>query len=81
MSDVTSTQAILNEGLFRPERVTRLMDKARKHEGIGLSNTDNMRLVAVLSTQLLSRQELSGPGLPALPPQPMAIFDFTTRSM
>lgn len=81
VSDVTSTQAILDEGLFRPERVTRLMDKARKHEGIGLSNTDNMRLVAVLSTQLLSRQELSGPGLPALPPQPMAVFDFTTRSM
>ena len=81
VSDVTSEAAIRDIGIFRPEVVTRLLLKARRQQGRGLSNTDNMRLVAVLSTQLLGRQFLGTYRQPAAPPAPMAVFDFTTRNM
>ncbi len=81
VDDVTSEKAITDTGVFRPGVVARLLSKARRQHGVGLSNTDNMRLVAVLSTQLLSSQVLGAHRLPPAPPAPMAVFDFTTRSM
>lgn len=81
VSDVTSEMAIRDVGIFRPEVVTRLLLKARRQQGRGLSNTDNMRLVAVLSTQLLGSQFLGTHRQPPAPPAPMAVFDFTTRNM
>lgn len=80
VNEVTSTEAITDAGVFRPDIVDRLLHKARRQNGMGLSNTDNMRLVAVLSTQLLSSHVMGGRRSPAAPPTPMAVFDFTTRS-
>ena len=77
IGDVTSEAAIARTGVFRWPLVDKLMQKGRRSHGIGLSNTDNMRLVAVLSTQLLSSQVL-GPW--QSPPAPMTVFDFSSRS-
>ena len=81
MDDVTSEAAIRDIGVFRSEIVGRLLLKARRQQGRGLSNTDNMRLVAVLSTQLLGSQFLGRHRQTPAPPEPMAVFDFTTRNM
>lgn len=75
MDDVVSRPALLRAGVFRPNVVERLIDKARRTGGIGLSNTDNMRLVAVLSTQLLSSLVVETRHRPSVPPAPMAVFD------
>lgn len=80
LDDVTSESAVTRAGVFRPAVVSRLLQKARRNQGKGLSNTDNMRLVAVVSTQLLSSQVLSTDRPPSLPPLPMTVFDFSTRS-
>ena len=77
IGDVTSEAAIARTGVFRWPLVDKLMQKGRRSHGIGLSNTDNMRLVAVLSTQLLSSQVL---GPRQSPPAPMTVFDFSSRS-
>lgn len=79
VDDVTSAEAVTRAGVFRPQMVDALMVKARRRRGRGLSNTDNMRLVAALSTQLLvsqaraSRQSLRSPADPT-------VLDFRTRS-
>ncbi len=80
LDDVTSESAVSRTGLFRPAVVARLLQKARRNRGRGLSNTDNMRLVAVVSTQLLSSQVSRTDRPSSAPPKPMAVFDFTTRS-
>jgi asparagine synthase (glutamine-hydrolysing) len=79
VGDVTSADAIEQAGVFRPEIVDRLLTKVRRNQGRGLSNTDNMRLVAVLSTQLLSGQIQQRYDAGA-PPVPCGVFDFRTRS-
>jgi len=74
--DVTSVSALEAAGVFRPELVQRLLEKARRTQGRGLGNTDNMRLVAVLSTQLLHSELLTGPAARATaPPEPLTVFD------
>ncbi|NYI75685.1 asparagine synthase (glutamine-hydrolyzing) [Nocardioides panzhihuensis] len=74
--DVTSGAALEAAGVFRPELVQRLLEKAGRTGGRGLGNTDNMRLVAVLSTQLLHSELLTGPVAgPTTPPEPLTVFD------
>ncbi|MER7303308.1 asparagine synthase (glutamine-hydrolyzing) [Nocardioides sp. NPDC127514] len=75
--DVTSGSALEAAGVFRPELVQRLLEKARRTDGRGLGNTDNMRLVAVLSTQLLHSELLAAPTSSAAPPAPLTVFDTT----
>ena len=53
---VLSEEAIRRAGVLAPEPVARLWKKARERAGRGLSNTDNMGLVAALSIQLLCEQ-------------------------
>ncbi len=72
VADVTSQPEIARVGIFRPEIVARLVAKARSSQGRALGNTDDMRLVAVLSTQLLA-QGFGGPS--PEPPQPMTVMD------
>ena len=58
-----TTEAHLKEvGLFTPAAVTSLMAKCRTVKGEGMSNTDNMRAVAVLSTLILHAQYIKGDG-------------------
>ncbi|MFE6510066.1 asparagine synthase (glutamine-hydrolyzing) [Nocardioides sp. NPDC057767] len=76
--DVTSGPALEAAGIFRPVLVQRLLEKARRTQGRGLGNTDNMRLVAVLSTQLLHSELLTGPTAgPATAPEPLTVFEPT----
>lgn len=76
--DVTSGPALESAGIFRPALVQRLLEKARRTHGLRLGNTDNMRLVAVLSTQLLHGELLTGAGGgSAAPPEPLTVVDRT----
>lgn len=76
---VTCPQAVARAGVFRPQMVDALMAKARRRRGRGLSNTDNMRLVAVLSTQLLVDQ-VRAAKQPLRSPEDPTVLDFRTRS-
>jgi asparagine synthase (glutamine-hydrolysing) len=53
LGDVTSPAAVRGAGVFDPERVEALLRKCAARAGTGMSNTDNMRAVAVISTQLV----------------------------
>jgi asparagine synthase (glutamine-hydrolysing) len=53
VDEVTSQRAIRATGVFEPARVAGLMAKAERTRGENMSNTDNMRILAVLSTQLV----------------------------
>jgi asparagine synthase (glutamine-hydrolysing) len=61
VSDALSETAIRQANVFDPAAVSRLRDKCRTQaEASGdLSNSDNMALVGVLSTQLLHQQFIS----------------------
>lgn len=73
---VTSPAAVSAAGQFKPAMIERLLAKCRSTGGRGLSNTDNMRLVSVLSIQLLHAQFIDhGYPFPPVPPSPMAVFD------
>lgn len=56
ISDVVSPRALGACGVFEPRQVERLFAKAAASGGRGMGNTDNMRVLAVLSTQLLHQQ-------------------------
>ncbi|MBZ9849976.1 asparagine synthase (glutamine-hydrolyzing) [Mesorhizobium sp. CA14] len=57
IGDALSETAVRAAGIFDPQSVTRLVGKCRARTGEGdMSNSDNMALVGVLSTQLLHQQ-------------------------
>jgi asparagine synthase (glutamine-hydrolysing) len=75
---VVSESSIRSAGIFEPKSVEGLFEKCAKVGGRGLSNTDNMRVVAILSTMLLYEQFIVGDGADGgseAPPLPMSIFD------
>lgn len=53
VDDLTSDRAVRDAGVFEPALVAGLMAKAARTHGENLSNTDNMRVLAVVSTQLV----------------------------
>lgn len=65
VSEVTSREAVLEAGVFEPARVAGLIDKCLRTGGRNMGNTDSMRVLALLSTQLLHQQLIAqrGPGL------------------
>jgi asparagine synthase (glutamine-hydrolysing) len=77
LGDVTSSDAVRAAGVFEPDRVAALLTKARRTRGTRTGNTDNMRLLAVVSTQLLHQQLLvdGGRTADAPPPGPMTVVD------
>jgi asparagine synthase (glutamine-hydrolysing) len=77
LGDVTSPAALRDAGVFEPDRVAALLAKCRRTRGARTGNTDNMRLLAVLSTQLLHQQLLvdGGRAADAPPPGPMTVVD------
>lgn len=77
VDEVTSEQALRQAGVFDAAQVAGLLDKAR-HRSDRFGNTDNMRMVAVLSTQLLSEQFVTGSRPGAAPPSTMRRIDLTT---
>ncbi|UCI07390.1 asparagine synthase (glutamine-hydrolyzing) [Mesorhizobium sp. B1-1-8] len=59
--DALSETALRAAGIFDPKSVAGLLGKCRAKTGDGdLSNSDNMALVGVLSTQLLHQQFIAG---------------------
>lgn len=64
IAEVLDPAAIRAAGMFEPTAVALLWAKCRERRGTDLSNTDNMALTAVLSTQLLHRELISPQGGP-----------------
>ncbi|MDR7252417.1 asparagine synthase (glutamine-hydrolyzing) [Nocardioides sp. BE266] len=77
LGDVTSPAALADAGVFAPKLVQGLMAKATRTRGRRTGNTDNMRLLAVISTQLLHQQLIvdGGSACDTAPPQPMTVID------
>lgn len=78
VEEVTSPEAVTAAGIFEPEAVTSLMSKCRRTGGVRMSNTDNMRVLAVLSTQLIHCQFIDGDGSSPAdrpPAEPMTLID------
>lgn len=74
----TDPAALEAAGLFSPEPVAQLVRKCRAVRGERMSNTDNMRVLAVLSTMLVHRQFIAGDGRGSHgedPPQPLMVVD------
>lgn len=71
--EVTSPEAIAAGGVFDPAIVSNLFAKCARRAGRGMSNTDNMRVLAVVSTQLTHQQLIVDSGnesrcVPTSPP-------------
>jgi asparagine synthase (glutamine-hydrolysing) len=63
---VMAERAIEAAGVFEPSLVTGLMAKCERTAGENMSNTDNMRVLAVVSTQLTHEYFIAGSGYGAL---------------
>jgi asparagine synthase (glutamine-hydrolysing) len=78
VAELTSGERLARAGVFNATAVERLLGKCRKVEGRQMGNTDNMRLVAVLSTMLLHDQYVEGDGrgdASERPPEPVTEID------
>ena len=77
LSEVTSPAALAAAGVFAPRSVAGLLAKAARTGGVRTGNTDNMRLLAVVSTQLLHQQLVvdAGSASDDAPPAPMTVID------
>ncbi|MFW5836172.1 MAG: asparagine synthetase B family protein, partial [bacterium] len=62
LDDLLDRDYVAAAGVFRPEVVEGVVRKARSRDGLGMSNTDNMRIVALISTMLLHTSFVSGRG-------------------
>jgi asparagine synthase (glutamine-hydrolysing) len=62
VSEVTAREAVLETGVFEPARVAGLVEKCVRTGGRNMGNTDSMRMMAVLSTQLAHRQLIAQRG-------------------
>lgn len=62
VEECVSRSAVTRAGVFDPEAIDRLWTKCRSRASEGqFSNTDNMALVGVLSTQVLHQQMIESP--------------------
>jgi len=78
VDDLTSEDNIRKANIFNHDAVSRLITKCRRVKGINMSNTDNMRIVAVLSTMLVYHNfiEKDGQGeCNEQPPEPIKAID------
>ncbi len=83
IDDVTSDSKIKKAGVFNPKAVIQLLNKCRKVKGQKMSNSDNMKVVALLSTMLVHHhyidQDGNG-GRDQRPPEPVKIIDMVADS-
>lgn len=81
-ADLTTPAALHATGVFEPKVVANVLAKGMRTSGRNFSNTDNMRVLAVLSTQLLHHQFVAtdpmGSRLPS-PPEPVHVIDLVTQ--
>ncbi|MGN6129131.1 MAG: asparagine synthase (glutamine-hydrolyzing) [Nocardioidaceae bacterium] len=79
LAEVTSPRALAEAGVFEPAQVAGLFAKCARTGGARLGNTDNMRVLAVLSTQLTHHLFIAGDGsggVPHAPSSPTTAVDF-----
>jgi asparagine synthase (glutamine-hydrolysing) len=60
--EVVSERAIAAAGVFEPSVAAGLLAKCRRTGGVNMSNTDNMRVLAIVSTQLTYESLIAGGG-------------------
>jgi asparagine synthase (glutamine-hydrolysing) len=60
--EVMSERAVAEAGVFDPSVVAGLLAKCRRTSGENMSNTDNMRVLAIVSTQLTHENLIAGGG-------------------
>lgn len=75
---VMSEAAVKKAGIFKPQAVSFLVNKCRKVSGFKMSNTDNMRIVGLVSTMLIHHQYIEKGGTvyePEGPPEPVKKID------
>lgn len=78
LSEAVSPQSLEAAGVFNPRAVSSLFGKCERTGGARLSNTDNMRVLAVVTTQLVHQQFVVGTGAgwaQGAPPQPLTVID------
>ncbi len=83
LTEVSSDKALRDAGVFEPKAVAGLFQKCTNVKGEKMSNTDNMRVIAVLSTQLAHKYFIAGDGSGFggdQPPKPMAVFDMLEKT-
>ena len=79
VAEVTSPRALAEAGVFDPAQVAGLFAKCARTNGARLGNTDNMRVLAVLSTQLTHHLFVAGDGSGGVrraPAPPTTTVDF-----
>ena len=79
--EVTSPEALAAAGVFEPALVTRLLEKCARTGGRRMSNTDNMRVLAVVSTQLVHHDFVASTtwaSRPATIPPPTVAIDLVS---
>jgi len=81
VGEVVDPDAVRAAGVFDPDIVRRLVEKFARAGARPAGNADNMRILAVLSTQLLYRDMIvGGHADQGDPPQPMVVFDELDRA-
>jgi asparagine synthase (glutamine-hydrolysing) len=79
--EIMSERAVAAAGVFEPSVVAGLLAKCRRTGGENMSNTDNMRVLAVVSTQLTHESFIVGGGHGTLDralPDPSVAVDAVT---
>ena len=79
--EVMSERAVHAAGVFEPSVVAGLLAKCRRTGGENMSNTDNMRVLAIVSTQLAHETFITGGGRGAPEralPNPAVAVDLVT---
>ena len=78
VNEITDAVALRDACIFEPALIERLIEKCTRMRGQGMSNTDNMRILAVLSTMLTHHLFIASDGRGSHdeePPQPMMMID------
>lgn len=63
VSELLSSERLSASGLFNTPNVVKLVEKARRYADVGLSESDEMGLVGILSSMLLEEQLVRSPQL------------------
>jgi asparagine synthase (glutamine-hydrolysing) len=79
--ELMSERAVAAAGVFEPSMVAGLLAKCRRTRGVKMSNTDNMRVLAIVSTQLTQENFIAQGGAGVLEqvlPEPDVAVDVLT---
>jgi asparagine synthase (glutamine-hydrolysing) len=83
VDELTNESRLRRADIFVPDAVARLTAKCRLVKGLKMSNTDNMRIVGILSTMLVHHQFIEKDGRGSsdeCPAEPMKVVDRVTQA-